>query len=466
MNPRFEMPNNYYFGGGPDNTFVTPLALVIIISTVVLLFTLPRKRVILPLLVAGLLIPAQISIVIAGFHFASSRVLLIAAWIRCLTRGEHRKWSFGTLDKAVLSWALANAITFILLWKQTESVTNRIGFLFTTLGTYFLMRIYIHDREDVLRVIRTLVSVFAVMAPLMLYEYLSGRNGFSLLGAAAISNVRDGRVRAQGPFLHAIIAGTVGALLLPLSMGLWWQGKSQRRMACVGLLASLMVMISSASSTPVMTFAGGIFGLSMFPARRNLRAFRWTFVLGLCGLQLVMKAPIWFLIARVSNVMGGSGFHRAELVDNFIHHFGEWWLVGTQNNADWGYYMWDVDNAYVAAGTGGGLITCALFIAVIVRGFKIVGKYRKLLEDSPSDLRLVWALGCALFANTVAYFGILYFDQSILLWYCLLAMIAAIPAFIVASPPAVAVPQVLERHLGDMAPANRTLAGATGSRTF
>ncbi len=60
--------------------------------------------------------------------------------------------------------------------------------------------------------------------------------------------------------------------------------------------------------------------------------------------------------------MGGSGYHRAMLIDNFIHHFSEWCLFGTRNNADWGFDMWDVDNAFVAAGIGGGFIAFVAFI--------------------------------------------------------------------------------------------------------
>jgi hypothetical protein len=50
-------------------------------------------------------------------------------------------------------------------------------------------------------------------------------------------------------------------------------------------------------------------------------------------------------------------------------------------------------------------------------------------SGSRRDAFLVWAIGCCLFANTVAFFGIGYFDQSILAWYGLLAMISATATF-------------------------------------
>jgi hypothetical protein len=161
-----------------------------------------------------------------------------------------------------------------------------------------------------------------------------------------------------------------------------------------------------------------------------MRVFRWGFVILLVCLQMVMKAPVWFLISHVGGATGGTGWHRAYLIDNFVRHFSEWWLIGTRNNADWGYYMWDVDNAYVAAGVGGGLITFILFIAILVYAYKRIGMVRKLSERSPNDAHLAWAVGAALFANTVAFFGIFYFDQSIIAWYALLVMVAVSAKFI------------------------------------
>jgi hypothetical protein len=94
--------------------------------------------------------------------------------------------------------------------------------------------------------------------------------------------------------------------------------------------------------------------------------------------------------------------------------------------------MWDVDNAFVAAGVGGGLITFIAFIAVLVYAYKRIGRSRILMRKSRQhrDERLVWALGACLFANTVGFFGIVYFDQSILIWYSLLAMVSATATFV------------------------------------
>ena len=44
MNPSWDMPQNYYFGGAAE-TLVTPLALVVLLLSSILLITLPRRRI-------------------------------------------------------------------------------------------------------------------------------------------------------------------------------------------------------------------------------------------------------------------------------------------------------------------------------------------------------------------------------------------------------------------------------------
>jgi hypothetical protein len=428
MNTRYDMPENYYVAGGGD-TSITLLALVLLLTAMVLVFGVRRRYVIIPLLVAGLLVPFEAVVVIAGFHFLALRLLLSAAWLRILLRRDIRVPRLNSIDKAFLVWALGGAFFFCILWGTVSAVTNRLGFLWTTLGSYFLVRSLIRDKADIVRAVRVLAITMAIIAPAVLFEHFTQRNLFVIVGAPAISAVRDGAIRAEGPFRHPIIAGTIGAMLLPLYVGLWPQAKPYRKALALGVLASVVMAISSASSTPLMTCAAGTLGLLMWRYRGWLRVARWGLAVTVLGLHLVMKAPVWMLIARAGGAIGGSGYHRAMLIDNFIRHFGEWWLIGTRTNADWGFDMWDVDNAFVAAGVGGGVITFVAFIALFVFAYRRVGRSRLLARKSGKDEFLIWAMGSSLFANTVGFFGIVYFDQSVLVWYSLLAMISAMPAF-------------------------------------
>jgi len=167
--------------------------------------------------------------------------------------------------------------------------------------------------------------------------------------------------------------------------------------------------------------------LIMWNWRQQLRKVRWAIVCTLIGLQMVMKAPVWFLLGRVSLFSGSTGFHRAYVIDHFINHFSEWWLIGEKNTSHWGAVMSDITNQYVWEGVTGGLLTLVLFIWIIVQCFRGVGLTVRGMKDAPfPDKMSVWVLGAALLTHAVNFISISYFDQNVVNWYMLLAMISTV----------------------------------------
>ena len=217
---------------------------------------------------------------------------------------------------------------------------------------------------------------------------------------------------------------------MPLFVALWYAKRPRRGLAIAGIGASTVIIFTSNSSTPVTAFLAAILGLALWPLQSWMRAFRWALVLTLTFLHMVMKAPVWHLISRVDISGGSSSYHRYQLIDQLIRHFKDWWMLGTKSNADWGWDMWDLANQYVATGEKSGLVPFILLITIIVLGFKGLGRARQVAAQTESRtwLRFVWSIGTALFAQVVAFFGISYFDQMIVVWYVLLAAIAAVIA--------------------------------------
>lgn len=171
-----------------------------------------------------------------------------------------------------------------------------------------------------------------------------------------------------------------------------------------------------------------------WPLRKQMRLIRWGILITLAGLHMVMKAPVWALIARVDLIGASSGYHRFMLVDNFIRKFGDWWLLGTKDYDTWGWQMWDISNGYVAQGLTGGLVTFGCFVATIVFGFRAVGSARKSVGGQRRGEWFFWGLGAALFAHVVAFFGTGYWDQMQLMWFAFLAIISAATAPSSSSP--------------------------------
>lgn len=428
------------FGGGAAESSLNPIVLVLMVLAIVLILVLPRKWVIVPFLFVGLLIPVGQVIVVGGVHFFVLRVVILFGCLRLVLSKMSSPdpllaGGFGSFDRLYLWCTLCQAIAAILLFLDTAALINQFGFLVDYLGGFFILRFLIYDKEDLFRAIKCFAVIAAIVAVCMVTEQFTMHNIFGYIGGSFAPAVREGKVRAKGPFQHELLAGAFGATLLPLFCLLWKNGKA-KLLAFAGLIGSVLITWTSNSSTSLLAFAAGILGILLFPLRHNMRKLRWGIVIGLIGLQCVMKAPVWFLIARVDLTGSSSGYHRAVLVDAFIRHFGDWWLIGVKDTSRWGWDLWDAQNQFVSIGENGGLIAFVLFIALIALCFSRLGKARKAQADRNEEWYF-WFLGVALFSHITAFFGVNYFDQSKLALFALFAMIAAatVPALQASTVP-------------------------------
>jgi hypothetical protein len=420
-------PQNLRFGGGTEETLLHPLVALAILLAIVLILFLPRKHVIVPLLLAVFLIPKGQVVVITGMHFTVAKILFLTGVIRWAMsrRSLTLAGGFNSIDRVFALWALCYPIVFALQWMQTQALIKAVGDSVDTFCGYFVLRFLIQNIEDVKRVIRLFIAISAIMAICMLNEHLSQQNVFGLLGGAARTpEVRNGLIRASGVFQHSILAGCFGATLLPLFLALWTDRKS-RTVVLIGLISSATIIATANGSTATLACGAGILGLCFWPFRKQMRLVRWGLVLSLVALHLVMHGPVWSLIEKVDLTGSSSSYHRYMLMDNCIRHFWDWWLLGVKNYDAWGFNMWDLSNQYVAYAVTGGLATIAFFVAIISRSFAGLGTARKLVAGNRKREWFLWCLGAALFAHVAAYFGIGYFDQTQFAWFALLAIISA-----------------------------------------
>ncbi len=380
------------------STFINPFGLVFTLLMGVLTVVLPRRFAVIPVIVLTCYMTMGMRLVVGGLNFTMIRVLLVFAWARLLLRGELRSIKLNTLDKTIIACEISGFVAYLLLWQTTNALQYKLGAAYNSLGTYFFFRFLLRDKEDVVRALRFFSVLILPLAACMLLEKTTGRDPFAVFGGVpAITTVRDGALRCEGPFAHPILAGTFGATLMPLFVGLWQYQERKRMFAALAIAAAAVITVTSASSGPLLTFLSGILALCLWPFRHNMRAIRWGMVTGLVGLQMVMKAPVWFLLARVDVVSGSTGYHRAYLIDRAIANLSDWWLI-----------------------------TMFLFIAIIVFSFKAIGRTVRTADghEPEKDVRFIWAMGAALFAHTATFMSVSYFDQNFVNWSLLLAMIA------------------------------------------
>jgi hypothetical protein len=417
---------------------MSPVVMILLLLATILIFALPRKYVIVPVLLAVLLIPQGSVIVLGGLHLMTIRIIALVGCIRALVpKMGSLSASFAggwmLIDTLFTCWALARSCAVILATQiqssslLQSSLVNEAGHLWSSFGIYFILRSFIQDEDDVKRVIKVLAVVACVNAVGMIYEHFRVQNLFALVlgGVQAVPSIRTGSVRSQGAFQHAILGGVYGGTLVGLLLWLWYASKS-RLIVIIGLISAITMVLTSASSTPLTAVGGAALAICLWPLRDRMRLLRWGSALVLISLHMVMKAPVWFLIARVDLISSSTGYFRAVLIDQMVRHFPEWWLTGNIYYGGWGEELWDLSNQFVAESFVGGLLTLSLFIAMIVHCYSRIGIARKMVEGDRRKEWTMWLLGAAFSSHMMAFFGVSYWDQMWVAWATLLVIIVTV----------------------------------------
>ncbi len=436
-----------------NQTLVHPVALVTLLMLGLAMLTVPRRYALVPMIAMACLISPAQRFAFATLDFNFLRIMILFGWARILLRSETAGWNWKFIDVAVLMWAICTTVMGILLSMTWGVAIQRSGILFDALGLYFLARCLVRDWRDVRSFTRCAALISIPVAAAFLVELATARNMFAVFGGVPeITTLRDGRLRCRGPFSHPILAGCFWGSMIPLIASLWWQRRSNRWLAVIGVSASTVVVISCASATPLGALLAAAAAMLLFPFRHRMRLIQVGAVFSLIVLQLAMVNPIWHLMAKMNLVAGSTGWYRYKLLDEFFQHFGNWWLVGSNSYDTWWTYGFNaITNHFVAQGVNGGLLTLLLFLLIIAAAFSGIGRlvhrtsrrrYRVIRDEKAEggNLRrltlrnrsttgrsaMAWALGISLFFHCTAFMGVTYVGHAVLIWYVLLGMIGSL----------------------------------------
>ena len=396
-------------------------------------------------LLAGVLyIPEAQTIEVMNFNLFSARFLELAGFVRVMSR---REFSLSKLNK--IDWALLLLYAFTVIvysLRSTEGQAYVIGGAVDACICYFIFRGLIVDTEDFVHFLHSFLLLLAPYTVLIVSEALTHRNSFAFIGGGMFDWVRNGRFRCVGSFRHPDLLGTLGASFLPLYIGLAC-GKTGRMRAVVAIGLCLVIVWCSNSGGPVCAAAVGVAGWMLWKVRTNMRLVRWGIAGVIVLAAVLMKAPVWYLLAHVSDITGGDGYHRAYLMDLSYRHLSGWWFDGLplRETMDWFPYSLptaaDITNQFVSFGLTAGLGAVVLFIVLLTRGFSGVGKALASLRshDGESDGTefLVWGLGVMLAVHIINWFGIAYFDQFYVIWFMQLAAVSSVTESCLQASPAV-----------------------------
>ena len=408
------------------------LSVVFVCVAIVSIIILPRRWVFLPFLAGACYMTYGQGIKIGPFNFFVIRLLILAGIVRVILKRERLAGRLNKLDRMVIAWAAVAVLSCLGHEEPPAALVFRLGLVFDNAGIYFLARIFIRSLEDVVFLCRFIAILLVPVALEMISEKMTGQNRFAAFGGVAPDcTIREGKIRGQGPFMHPILAGTVGALSLPLMAALL---RHERKVAQVGLAATAAIVYCSGSSGPMMSAIFAVGALLFWRYRQYMSKLRWLAVFSYIGLDLMMKVPAYYLLGRMDLAGGSTGFHRAQLINSAINHLSEWWLIGTDytrhwmpTGVSWSPNHTDITNQYISMGILGGLPLMFTFIGMLVLGFVGVGRALRASRRMAMKWKfMIWAMGASLFANAATCISVSYFDQSFLFLYVVLGAVGTL----------------------------------------
>lgn len=412
------------------------LGVIFFVVSAIALMSVPRRWAVIPLLMGVIYITHGQAVNLGGIKLPVFRMLLAVGLLRIVVKGEGLAGGFNRIDTLMLllgAW-LFFASFFHEPGAAAAGPTFIIGKVAEISLCYFLVRSFCQDMDDFASIMGVIAILLVPIALEMIQEKFTEINLFSKIfgGVREAVVVREGELRARGPFRHAILAGTVGAALVPIMLGLW---RRNPRAAKIGLVACLTMVASCASSGPILSLIFGLMGVFLWKFRSLMGWVRWSIPVGLLVLHMVMEKPVWFIIGRLS--MGGStGWHRSKLIDSAINYFGDWWAFGTDHTRSWmptgvtfSEEHTDITNYYLAFGVMGGLLAMLLLIAMIWVAFKWTGHMIDAIPeetDENGDRFMIWCMGSSLFSHVATSISVAYYDQSVFFFWFSIATISSL----------------------------------------
>jgi hypothetical protein len=149
--------------------------------------------------------------------------------------------------------------------------------------------------------------------------------------------------------------------------------------------------------------------------------------------DIVSNRTFYHVLASYANPFGGTGWHRAKLIDLAIEHFNEWWLMGYGGrDPGWGPALgnnWtDITNHYIMYGVVYGILGVITFVGILVISLiKIIRCYKT--EKDPTLKSCFWALGGLIISFMISFNAFTLFAQSSSLFICILGIVASLSSY-------------------------------------
>lgn len=416
----------------------------LLISVIVCVLILISRPIYALAIYIGILLwyPSYLVVTVGTIDISVGRFAVGVLLLRCLLDTQIRsKLLWSGMDTLISFSMLVYISVFSLALPLPTVLESQSGFLMDTWFAYMVARFIITDHSKLVTFTKIIGIVLIPLAILGVFESTTGWQAFFPLRRFCpwIRELHEGYeprwgfYRATGPFNHPILFGGVFAIFLPFLHHLRHQKNVWHTLGHVLTAVALVGALSSVSAGSWVMAITVLLALAMERQKHWVKPLLLAFVV-LCALVgAISNRPFYHVLVSYLNPLGGTGWHRARLIDVAVMHFDEWWLAGYGGqDPGWGHYLGmgrtDITNEFILTGVKYGIWGVIALCGVLVASFYgLIGAYRR--SVNPELRSLYWSLGALLFSVVVTWFSITFFGQLESIFYFALGVIASSVSF-------------------------------------
>lgn len=417
---------------------MTGVTLTIAIVASILVLCLRPAHAFAVYIASMLFYPSYLVVQLGVLDIPVSRFVVAVLLLRCLVSPQlisRFKWC--RLDTWVAASMVVSVGIPLVSYHQPilRILENRGGFVMDVFFTYLVARLCITDRTAMVTAVKWIGVALVPLALLGVIEALTGWQPYFPLmqycpwKPTVNINPRSGLFRAIGPFGHPIMFGAAFVLFLPFIYCLRHEHNYWRTLAYLLCGIAIIGALSSMSSGPLMMVLIIIGCLALERFKQWVKPIFIFLVVSCIVIEIISNRTIYHVITSYANPIGGSGWHRAKLIDLAIEHFGEWWLVGYGGlDPGWGQSLggtWtDITNEYITAGVKHGILGVITLVGVLATAMYMLVRLHNSAKD-PVLRSWYWALGSIIVMLIISFNSCAFFTQTGNLFYSIMGIIGS-----------------------------------------
>ncbi len=377
-----------------------------------------------------ILVPEEVRLQLGDFRLYAYRLCLLSLFpltLSILLRGRVR---LGFVDMILIAagcWMVGSMIFHEGLSKGLESG----GVVaFDVISAYLVGRCYLRSPAQLRRFLKAVFPGVAAIGVIFALESLSHfllirPAAGAILGTAIEGRgapgvvIRNGLMRAYGPFPHPILGGLLIASFLPLY---WLSFKG--RLGKLGAVAALAAVFTM-SSAGIMSLIINVCSIVADRIVKVVRDVTWGLILTVAFIAALLvhflsKSGLFSVIIRYLTLDTGTGFHRLLIWEYGWAEIERHPVLGIGFN-DWVRPAWlhsdSVDAHWLAVGMQFGLPAALALVGTTVASITLLAKRRKVFAYA--DSKLVAAIAFSLASMSLMMFTVTLWN-NVYSWFCLL----------------------------------------------